>query len=82
MHYLYNQAETFLYMSPDISEQFGVELERIESNLDIANKVEDHIMLIEEIKAVLSEKLEQISKANDPVFKYQRPDVWYQPGVS
>ncbi|MFA5364697.1 MAG: hypothetical protein WC325_05890 [Candidatus Bathyarchaeia archaeon] len=82
MHYLYNQAETFLYMSPDISKQFGVELEKIDSHLDLANKVEEHITLIEEIKAVLSEKLEQIDKANDPVFKYQRPDAWFHPLAS
>jgi uncharacterized protein Yka (UPF0111/DUF47 family) len=78
IQYLHIQAETFLFMSKEISQLYGMDLKDFHDHvLEIAQQVEEHIELLEEIKA----KIEQsTSKKPDvvhhPLFKYQTPDAW------
>jgi hypothetical protein len=78
IQYLHIQAETFLFMSKEISQLYGMDLKDFHDHvMEIAQQVEEHIELLEEIKA----KIEQsTSKKPDvvhhPLFKYQTPDAW------
>jgi hypothetical protein len=78
MQYLQIQAETFLVMSKELSQMYGMNLKDFNDHImTIAQQVEEHIELLEEIKA----KIEQsTSKKPDvvhhPLFKYQTPDAW------
>jgi len=79
MQYLQIQAETFLVMSKEISQLYGMKLEDFNAHImDIAQQVEEHIELLEEIKTKIAQSISKKDVVHHPVFRYQSPDAWYQ----
>jgi hypothetical protein len=80
--YLYNQAKTFLFMQKEISQIYGIHLEDFNTQItQIANQVEEHIELLEDIKLKIAQNENNNKKddVNHPVFRYQSPDSWITP---
>jgi hypothetical protein len=80
MQYLQIQAETFLVMSKELSQMYGMNLKDFNDHImTIAQQVEEHIELLEEIKTKIAQstpKKEDVM--HNPMVRYQRPDAWYQ----
>ena len=77
--YLLVQAETFLFMSNEISRLYGMELSKFDELLnEIVRDIEDHIEVLETIKHTLLEEQNK-NQEKHPVFKYQNPDAWITP---
>jgi len=77
--YLLVQAETFLFMSDEISRLYGMDFFRYNELLnEMVRDVEEHISILETIKnSLLDEQNKDQNK--HPVFKYQNPDAWLSP---
>ena len=79
--YLLIQAETFLFMSKEISQKYGVDFYDFNTLLvQIAQEENEHLELLERIKKEIS----QLSKNNEtphPKVRYQNPDAWTFPPV-
>ena len=79
MQYLQIQAETFLVMSKQISELYCMNSNDFYDHIvSIAQQVEEHIELLEEIKTRIAQSTPKKDVIHHPVVKYQRPDAWYQ----
>ena len=77
--YLLVQAETFLFMSNEISRLYGMELSKFDELLnEIVRDIEEHIEVLETIKRTLLEEQNK-NQEKHPVFKYQNPDAWITP---
>ena len=77
--YLLVQAETFLFMSNEISRLYGMELSKFDELLnEIVRDIEEHIEVLETIKRTLFEE-QNNNQEKHPVFKYQNPDAWITP---
>ena len=77
--YLLVQAETFLFMSNEISRLYGMELSKFDELItEIVRDIEDHIEVLETIKRTLLEEQNK-NQEKHPVFKYQNPDAWITP---
>ena len=77
--YLLVQAETFLFMSNEISRLYGMELSKFDELInEIVRDIEDHIEVLETIKHTLLEEQNK-NQEKHPVFKYQNPDAWITP---
>ena len=77
--YLLVQAETFLYMTKEISKAYGMDSEKFNDYLkEIINDIEEHMLLLEEIKSIMENEL-TMDKKKHPSFKYQSPDAWFVP---
>ena len=77
--YLLVQAETFLYMTKEISKAYGMDSEKFNDYLkEIINDIEEHMLLLEEIKSIIENELTK-DKKKHPSFKYQSPDAWFVP---
>ncbi len=75
--YLYNQAKTFLFMQKEISQIYGIHLEDFNTQItQIADQVEEHIELLEDIKSKIAQNNNKKNYINHPVFRYQSPDAW------
>jgi hypothetical protein len=80
MQYLQIQAETFLVTAKEISQLYGMNLKDFNDHImEIAQQVEEHIELIEEIKTMISQSTSKKNGIHQPVVKYQTPDAWFQP---
>ena len=80
--YLLVQAETFLFMSQEITKFYGMDAKEFNQLLQgMVQDIEKHIDLLEQIKTEI-EKQQNKNKKTHPVFKYQSPDSWYSPGHS
>jgi rubrerythrin len=80
--YLLVQAETFLFMSQEITKFYGMDANEFNQLLQgMVQDIEKHIDLLEQIKTEI-EKQQSKNKKTHPVFKYQSPDSWYSPGHS
>jgi hypothetical protein len=80
--YLLVQAETFLFMSQEITKFYGMDAKEFNQLLQgMVQDIEKHIRLLEQIKTEI-EKQQNKNKKTHPVFKYQSPDSWYSPGHS
>ena len=80
--YLLVQAETFLFMSQEITKFYGMDAKEFNQLLQgMVQDIEKHINLLEQIKIEI-EKQQNKNKKTHPVFKYQSPDSWYSPGHS
>ncbi|MCW4016823.1 MAG: hypothetical protein NWF06_10670 [Candidatus Bathyarchaeota archaeon] len=80
MQYLQIQAETFLFMSKEISQLYGMNLEVFHDHImEIAQQVEEHIELLEEVKTMIAQSTRKKDGMHHPVVKYQTPDAWFQP---
>jgi rubrerythrin len=78
--YLLIQAETFLFMSKEISRLYEMDFLEFNNLLnDIAKDVEEHIQLLEDIKEIIANEQEEDDQVMHPMFKYQRPDAWVTP---
>ncbi len=78
--YLYNQAKTFLFMQKEISQIYGIHLEDFNTQItQIAEQVEEHIELLEDIKSKIAQNNNKKDDVNHPVFRYQSPDAWLTP---
>jgi hypothetical protein len=63
-------------MSKEISKFHGTSVKEFDKLLnDMAQEIEEHIILLEEIKSKI-EQHQNKDKKNHPVFKYQSPDAW------
>jgi len=79
VQYLLVQAETFLFMSNEISRLYGMELSKFDELLnEIVRDIEEHIEVLETIKRTLLEEQNK-NQEKHPVFKYQNPDAWITP---
>jgi len=79
VQYLLVQAETFLFMSNEISRLYGMELSKFDELLnEIVRDIEEHIEVLETIKRTLL-KEQNKNQEKHPVFKYQNPDAWITP---
>lgn len=68
--YLYNQAKTFLFMQKEISQIYGIHLEDFNTQItQIADQVEEHIELLEDIKAKIAQNNNKKDDINHPVFR-------------
>lgn len=78
IQYLHIQAETFLCMSKEISQLYGMDLKDFHDHvMEIAMQVEEHIELLEEIKARIEQSTnKKPDVVHHPLFKYQTPDAW------
>jgi len=83
MQFLQIQAETFLFMAKEISQMYKMDIDAFNKYImKIAQQVEDHIELVEEIKTKIAElTAKKKDDVNHPVVKYQNPDAWYQPSI-
>ncbi len=80
--YLLVQAETFLFMSQEITKFYGMDAKKFNELLQsIVQDIEKHIHLLEQIKTEI-EKQQNKNKKTHPVFKYQSPDSWITPSHS
>lgn len=80
--YLLVQAETFLFMSREISKFYGMDAKKFNQMLrEMVQDIEKHIHLLEEIKMKIQE-LQNKNKRRHPMFKYQSPDSWLTPSHS
>ena len=78
--YLLIQAETFLFMSKEISRLYGMDFLEFNDLLNgIAKDVEKHIQLLEIIKEIIANEQEEDDQVMHQMFKYQRPDAWVTP---
>jgi hypothetical protein len=78
--YLLIQAETFLFMSKEISRLYEMDFLEFNNLLnEIAKDVEEHIQLLEDIKEIIANQQEEDDQVMHPTFKYQRPDAWITP---
>lgn len=84
IQYLHIQAETFLFMSKQISQMYGMDLKDFHDHvMEIAQQVEEHIEILEEIKAKIEQSTRKKKEmVHHPIVRYQRPDAWYQPTAS
>lgn len=74
--YLYNQAKTFLFMQKEISQIYGIHLEDFNTQItQIADQVEEHIELLEDIKSKIAQNNNKKDDINHPVFRYESPDA-------
>ena len=80
--YLLVQAETFLFMSKQISNLYGMDSKRFNDLLnEIVQDIEENISLLEDVKYLVEQ--EQVKdKKEHPTFKYQSPDAWLTPSHS
>jgi len=79
VQYLLVQAETFLFMTNEISRLYGMELSKFDELLnEIVRDIEEHIEVLETIKRTLLEEQNK-NQEKHPVFKYQNPDAWITP---
>ena len=77
--YLLVQAETFLFMSEEISRLYGMDFFKYNELLnEIVRDVEEHISILETIKKSLLDEQNR-DQQKHPVFKYQNPDAWLTP---
>ena len=77
--YLLVQAETFLFMSNEISRLYGMELSKFDELLnEIVRDIEEHIEVLETIQRTLLEEQNK-NQEKHPVFKYQNSDAWITP---
>ena len=83
MQFLHIQVETFLFMAKEISKMYKMDMESFNKHImEIAQQVEEHIELLEEVKEKIAElTTEKKDKVQHPVVKYQNPDAWYPPTV-
>ncbi|MEJ2126243.1 MAG: hypothetical protein P8X87_01130 [Candidatus Bathyarchaeota archaeon] len=80
--YLLVQAETFLFMSQEITKFYGMDAKEFNQMLqEIVQDIEKHIHLLEEIKTKIEEQQNK-NKKKHPTFKYQSPDSWISPSHS
>ena len=78
--YLFNQLRTFIFMSKEISQLYGIHLEDFNNQImELAQQVEEHIELLELIKTKISQIKNKKTDVYNPVFKYQTPDAWITP---
>ena len=84
MQYLQVQAETFLSMSKEISQLYRMDLNDFNDHImEIAQQVEEHIELLEEVKAKVAQSTDKKKdEMHHPAVKYQTPDAWYTPTAS
>ena len=80
--YLLVQAETFLFMSNEITKLYGMDSEKFNELLtEIVQDVEENIHLLEDIKNNI-QTAQNKNKRKNPLFKYQNPDSWLTPNHS
>lgn len=80
--YLLVQAETFLFMSNQITKFYGMDGKEFNQLLQrMVQDIEKHIHLLEEIKTEIQNQQNK-NKEKHPVFKYQSPDSWTRPSHS
>jgi len=80
--YLLVQAETFLFMSREISKFYGMSGNEFSEFLnEMVREIEEHILLLEEMKSKIEEHQNK-GKKKQPQFKYQTPDAWFMPSHS
>ncbi len=80
--YLLVQAETFLFMSQEITKFYGMDAKKFNELLEaMVQDIEKNIDLLEEIKTEI-EKQQNKDKKTHPAFKYQSPDSWITPSHS
>jgi len=80
--YLLVQAETFLFMSDQISKLYGMEGEKFNEMLaEMTRDIEGDIYLLEQISDEI-QKHQNKNKQKHPVFKYSSPDSWRAPSHS
>jgi phenylpyruvate tautomerase PptA (4-oxalocrotonate tautomerase family) len=67
-------------MQKEISQLYGIHLEHFNIQImEIAQQVEEHIELLEEIKTKIAQSTNKKNDVTNPVFKYQNPDAWITP---
>ena len=80
--YLLVQAETFLFMSNEITKLYGMDSQKFNDLLnEIIQDIEENIHLLEDIKNIIQNEQNKNKKKN-PLFKYQTPDAWLTPSHS
>ena len=80
--FLLVQAETFLFMRNEIKKYYGMNAHKFNELLnEIVREIEEHIVLLEEIKKIVEHE-QQKDKKKHPLFKYQSPDAWLTPSHS
>jgi len=80
--YLLVQAETFLFMSNEISRIYGMDSKQFNNLLnEMVRDIEENIHLLEEVKHTVEQEYDE-DKKHHPTFKYQSPDAWLTPSHS
>ena len=83
MQFLQVQTETFLFVLKEISRMYGMAFEDFKDHMvEFAHQVEDHILLLEEVKTKIVQNTRKKDEVHHPVVKYKSPDAWYQPRAS
>ena len=77
---LYIQTKTFLFMQKIISQLYNLNLKEFNNkNAEIAQQVEEHIEILEEIKAKIVQHIKKTDYVVHPKVRYQNPDAWANP---
>ena len=64
-------------MQKEIRQIYGIHLEDFNTQItQIAEQVEEHIELLEDIKSKIAQYNNKKDDVNHPVFRYQSPDAW------
>ena len=77
--YMLIQAETFLFLSNQISRLYGMDFLEVNNLLNLlAKDIEEHIHILENIKDIISH-MQKKNQVQHPMFMYQNPDAWITP---
>lgn len=80
VNFLRVQAETFLHMSKQICQLYNRNSAEFDEQLmEVAQLVEEHIILLETVKEKIAQNLPKKDEMPHPFVKYQTPDAWNQP---
>ena len=70
-------------MQKIIDQLYGIDLEEFNNkNAKIAQQVEEHIELLEEIKEKIIKSIKKKNGVFQPEFRCQNPDAWSNPKIS
>ena len=73
------QAETFFFLSKEISTLYGMDFLEFNNLLNVITKdFQEHLRLLENIKNIISNKQKK-NQVHHPIFVYQNPDAWITP---
>lgn len=75
-YHIFVQAKTLQFMTKELKEDYGIDLENLKDIFsNIIKDEEEHMELLATIKRAIVGK-EQRKKDNAPIVKYQDPDSW------
>jgi len=79
VQYLLIQAETFFFMSKEISTLYGMDFLEFSNLLNLITKdFQEHLRLLENVKNIISHRQKK-NQVHHPMFMYQNPDAWITP---